>query len=911
MKISNNAPSKMYELLLRFYCAGYNTLFDSAISWIEPTDDRKDDAQSSLAESGIEVSEEEFMEVFNAWIMSLCDSSVILGNTIPDTVREKVRLNYSGYGITKDARLPDRICRIMGWGKNDHIADEWSRILRETFMDKNGENDKYYIDLSRVKPRFDRKHKWYQCERCSELTPYLLKGRCPSCQSGEVHQMTDKEFDALVFWRQPIEDALNGASIRVIDTEEHTAQLSHKDQRDNLWSKTEQYELRFQDFLKTGETPVDILSSTTTMEVGIDIGSLVAVGLRNIPPMRENYQQRAGRAGRRGSSLSTIVTFCEDGPHDALYFSNPVPMFRGDPRRPWIDVRSEKIVQRHLNLVVLYEYLKDNSSSIDVITAMDFLDDHLQAFKRYLDAYHFSRNDVLVPDNAVDLLHRYKDAFKSALDSLLEKRHEHPELFETDGETGASKKALLDALYEEGIIPTYSFPKNVVGTYITENDGKLKYKVERGLDIAISEYAPGRAIVVDKTTYQIGGLYYPFNENNRSTASFPARRFIQDANYLKNILLCDNCGWFGLEADGYDTCPFCGNAKLDKIRSMLRPWGFAPKNGTSIEEVQLNEQYSSIQQPLYSTLPEASDVSTIDECVNIRMAVRANQRIIMLNKGVGEKGFMVCRDCGAAMPGDDMDALKNTGRPFGSKYRRSPCKHNAINVNLGYDFVTDMLVLEFALDRKSLDVNVNGNTWLKRAGQSLAEGLRLAVCKELDIEFTELVTGFRVRRNQEGDFVDIYLYDSLSSGAGYAVSIEKSIRELLEKTYVLLDGCNCGCACHKCLKHYRNQHIHGLLDREAAKQLLDWGIKGIRAPELSIKRQKFLLDPLRMILHSFGLDLDMSGDVISVSGKKEVMVYPAMRTKPEDKGRILLSDMQLKYAKPYALKIITDSVRSI
>ena len=59
------------------------------------------------------------------------------------------------------------------------------------------------------------------------------------------------------------------------------------------------------------------------------------------------------------------------------------------------------------------------------------------------------------------------------------------------------------------IIPTYSFPKNVVSTYISDYNGKVIYEVDRGLDIAIGEYAPGRAIVVDKQTYQIGGLYYP------------------------------------------------------------------------------------------------------------------------------------------------------------------------------------------------------------------------------------------------------------------------------------------------------------------------------------------------------------------------------------------------------------------
>ena len=63
---------------------------------------------------------------------------------------------------------------------------------------------------------------------------------------------------------------------------------------------------------------------------------------------------------------------------------------------------------------------------------------------------------------------------------------------------------------------------------------------------------------------------------------------------------------------------------------MLRPWGFAPRNATSIETAQLNEEYSATQQPLYSTLPDADDVTAVNGCANIRMAVRPNQRIIML-----------------------------------------------------------------------------------------------------------------------------------------------------------------------------------------------------------------------------------------------------------------------------------------
>lgn len=911
--IAEHAPSQMKEQLLRLYCGGYNTLVDSAISWIEPTDSAKWDAIDALEEAGVDVEEDAFLEFFNVWILWACDSFVVLGQTISNDVRLKVRPNYAGYGMERDWHFSNTLKELMGWKDNDPEEAIWVRVLRETFM-AEGQHDegKYYVDLSRVKPRFGLNHSWYRCERCSELTAYPMHGKCPSCQCEQIHPMTQEEIDALDFWRSPITDAMNGETIRVIDTEEHTAQLSHKDQRDELWSKTEQYELRFQDFLQAGQAPVDILSSTTTMEVGIDIGSLVAVGLRNIPPIRENYQQRAGRAGRRGSSLSTIVTFCEDGPHDALYFANPVPMFRGDPRRPWVDTSSEKIVQRHLGMVALQSYLKLKSESLDAIPAITFLDEHLEAFGVYLKTYQISDNDILIPAQAKQALDNYKDALSTALVQLKAKRDKHPELFETDDGSESGKKSLLDALYEEGIIPTYSFPKNVVSTYISKPNGQLKYQVERGLDMAIGEYAPGRAIVVDKTTYQIGGFYYPGGERTEATAASPARPFIQDANYRKGILTCEKCGWFGLREDHIEKCPFCGNPTLTSMREMLRPWGFAPKDAKSIETAQLNEEYSATQQPLYSTLPEADDVSEIQGYTNIRMAVRPNQRIIMLNKGVGNKGFTVCCDCGAAMPGDDESVLKNVMRPYRSKFNRTRCKHtDTINVNLGYDFITDMLVLEFELDRMKVDVNAEKSSWLNRAGQSLVEALRLAACQELDIEFTELVTGYRIRQNSSGDYVDIYLYDSLSSGAGYAVSMESQIHTLLSKTRELLEGCTCESACHKCLKHYRNQFVHGMLDRKAALNLLDWGEQTKLPAELSPVQQKEILAPMTRILQRSGISVDFDGHRITVRGQwasKKLVIYPAMWAKPRRSDKIFISDAQIKYAKPIVLKEITGDI---
>lgn len=120
---------------------------------------------------------------------------------------------------------------------------------------------------------------------------------------------------------------------------------------------------------------------------------------------------------------------------------------------------SEKIVQRHLGMVALQAYLRTNGNSLDAISAIEFLDGQLQAFYDYLAAFAVSPDDILVSAGTQAALQSYKGALENGLSELKGKRDRHPELSETDGGAGSGKKSLLDARYEEGIIPTYLFPK--------------------------------------------------------------------------------------------------------------------------------------------------------------------------------------------------------------------------------------------------------------------------------------------------------------------------------------------------------------------------------------------------------------------------------------------------------------------
>lgn len=159
----------------------------------------------ALEENNIEVTDEEFVELFNAWILSICDMYTAIGHTVDDEVRLRVRPNHSGYGLNKDWEFTNAVRKIMGWNDNSEEERVWKRVLKETFLDfSQFGNGKLYVDFSRVKPRFDADHDWYKCEQCSEITPYVLKGRCPSCGFEHIHKMESSEYEALSFWRRPV-----------------------------------------------------------------------------------------------------------------------------------------------------------------------------------------------------------------------------------------------------------------------------------------------------------------------------------------------------------------------------------------------------------------------------------------------------------------------------------------------------------------------------------------------------------------------------------------------------------------------------------------------------------------------------------------------------------------------------------
>jgi hypothetical protein len=872
---------------------------------------------------------------------------------------ERVRTR-AGLSTTDLARLRDELFDVFT--RESPAGDDSGRLIA---------NDGVVLRLA-------LENDWLQCAACGHLQSKPFLGACGNCELKRLEiRPPDHEYMRARkgFFREPLRSVLRGDRPVHITAEEHTAQLSQRD-AGVVYATTEEFELRFQDVpLGPKKPPVDVLSCTTTMEVGIDIGSLTSVGLRTVPPQRENYQQRAGRAGRRGTSVSSVLMFAQGGAHDAHYFAHPDAIISGAPREPRLKSDNPRLARRHVNSHLLQTFFHSQLDALSVEEQKDIAARRpgimsafgsAEEFFEGTSEFSFSefekwmRATVLTPKSSIveevanwlppaifasESADEKRKFVREIADSLLQTlsliRDERAESASSSGDEGEEQETseeegggFLDLCFDHGLLPSYAFPTDLCGFVIQEWDkSSPRWRVtvaerpQLAKAQALSEYAPGRLLVVKKKTYRVGGIFI-----EGPPAASPANALF--AKPLSRYVGCSRCSFVSIEQGTASVrttegspCPVCKTPLF--VREYLDPPGFSPEAGRPLRE---GDREQDITFASSAQLPEITGRDEFDWSegpgANLSHAYGEDVLLVVANKGKDAAGFSVCESCGGAwIDGEEPDG--SHARPFlvpkhvldrdgaGPK-----CDGDVKRgLFLVHDFRTDLLLLR-GMFRRPLAF-LPEQPWLYDALATLAEALALGASLYLDIDPGELSAGFRLLPPlSEGDqgVAEVYLFDTASGGAGYAADAGAHLQQVLDKTERLLRECvgQCERSCTQCLRHYGNRFLHGRLDRRLALQLLRFFRTGVAPPFASANEQARALRPLARFLELEGWTTatDSSGALRCTGTRSMIIgVYPALLASdvaevdhptPKVGGpRVLLPDYLVEHDLPAAYQIAT------
>lgn len=817
-----------------------------------------------------------------------------------------VRL-HSGNFTSITARLSDRAAKKT-------YEQQWLPRMLAMFCELRA--PRRYRILARHLA-LDLGHDWSYCQACrTTQRPFPGSNRCINCGHDRVVRV-DPDTDVVFAARKGY---YRGSSIRAladpperpmaIIAAEHTAQLNAA-QSDEVFSKAEEHELLFQDVDLGIPAPgaqrraaIDLLSCTTTMEVGIDIGTLSGVALRNMPPSRASYQQRSGRAGRRGNAVATVVAFGSADSHDEHYFSEPDAMIRGQVDDPVLTLDNNEIARRHVTAYLFQRYHQvrlpdiepeDQPQLFEVLgTVASFLGSSAPLNRADFEHWLFdneaelvnairgwlpnelsaTQRDSLLARLVPDTLTALDDALGSPLPAGLPPEDEATEHDddadavvveippEVDEERAAPRRAadkLLDRLLYKGVLPRYAFPTDVVSFYVFDPERSSRFRAEfryspsQGLPIALTQYAPGKEVWVDGKLWRSGALYSPMS-GDRSEAW--ARR--------KLYLECSVCHYAqtrdfsAAERGQVEDCPACGaEAKFGAAKNWIRPPGFAhPQNwqeGTSPDD-----------QPARSYATRAKLVApgpaNPDNWQQVTPRLRQyydRTHLLVTNTGPRHEGYTYCTLCGLIEP-----TAIPSGTVAGSHPKPYPDEHEQVcagsrasrGLVLGTDFISDVLLVSLRVDAPL--ILRPGYLATEVVLRTLCEALTIAATGRLEIERDELQAEFRPALTQgghEGLEAEIYIYDTLAGGAGFSRRIGQLGMTVFDDTIHLLENCPamCDSSCYRCLRSFKNRFDHSLLDRHLAASLLRYLVYG-EAPVLDKARLEHAADRLFEDLLRFG-----------------------------------------------------------
>jgi len=762
------------------------------------------------------------------------------------------------------------------------------------------ESDLYYLQLQGLSLNLRLDANWLRCRDCARIHPEALADACPACL-GQVVEVDADYLDARTgFYRRQVQRAFDERALEPfgLSAAEHSAQLTGQP-NESAFNKVEEYELRFQDVPLDNLPPIDVLSCTTTMEVGIDIGALSGVALRNVPPHVANYQQRAGRAGRRGRSIASVITYAHGTSHDAHFFDHPEQMISGDVRAPVVYVENQQVLERHIHAYLVqrffHERVPPDPRSYDLFGSLGsveqflseahpcsllkleaWLDENADLLRRelagWVPSFSFGLNEPVseVEETLRLAVSRTKERIRAVLP--VEEYAARDTLMDLERESLERRleEPLLETLIGHAVFPRYAFPTDVVTFWVSkprqpgDAPGKrsFDYEPQRDLQLALTEYAPGRSLTIDKWRFESAALYSPYEPT-------PAHTIQRQRPYTS----CSDCSWATMDSAmaQLTLCPVCGSDQLTRT-AFITPAGFAPDLNAK-REVDRGQAISYAGMTDRARLePQDPPSAWTEGCDGRLLRWTGPRRLVMVNKGVGQRGFRVCPDCGRAEPeygpGFTATKLMKGGAPTTHQH---PLEKGVVCAGvgdgpfyLGHEFPTDALLLRL---RVTVPVQLGAATttgFLTRASRmalsSMVEALGLAASRVLQIDEGELSGWCTPVMGGRADEAQLYLYDLLPGGAGYARAVGNDLPAVLDAAEALLGGCDCPSSCYRCIRHYGNNWIHASLDRHLALALIRHLRTG-ELPSLTGQDKDRALVALRQLLALRGVAYEENADL--------------------------------------------------
>jgi len=739
--------------------------------------------------------------------------------------------SVSGWGFQAFVRDAERgaaggLAKLVrrATGRGDDI-DEWTRSVVALLVEH---------EILQVVPVTDRVRQTVGGQRAYQIAPRVIRlvtteagFRCAKCQTWRPYQAPccpagsscagtgDDQAPSSVDSDHYYVRLYTEERPRRLIAREHTAQID------------DQERARRETLFKQGH--LDVLVCSPTLELGVDIGQLASIVMRNAPPTPANYVQRAGRAGRR-LRIGYVSTFCSTGAHDRHCFEDPTWLVRGEFRPPSVRLSNERIVARHVRSLALEELNQDFSWLMG-----DLLADHqeptalsLQKLDEVVDALRSSesRTHELAATvfhdapGAADAVNRFESALRATVEdwhSQVRRLHrEYQELVpivstrEIEQKKRARQRAyreltldrkhahVLSYLANVGLLPSYQFPTD---TFALEPGVSDTPTLRRPAWIALFEFAPGNLVYANG--HKLKNIRAFFAGGGRRSGS-------DTGGQVERYCFCDGCGFASREI--VNSCPRCG-ALVTRTASVAMLASFEAEESTQITSAEDSRQRVIFDRAEYA-LDGTGGPATIYSYDLLALEYRERADLLATNWGKparrGDRGeqFLLCPSCGRHQPA----GLDNARLTKWNDDHAHFCNGGVESFILGYQFTADVLVVPVPAAYLPPDPDEQ-----ESAVRTLGKALIVGAQEVLETEPDEVA--FMAHRDGSVGW-SIVLYETAPGGAGYLSALADKLGPWADAARQRLFGHDCERACYKCLKSYRNQFDHLRLNKEYVRTLL-------------------------------------------------------------------------------------------